>query len=56
MYICVCVCVFVCVGVYIYIYIYVCMYVCYMCMFSASCFRQRTYVAQGLINGVLTET
>ena len=27
-----------------------------MCMFPACCFRQRTYVAQGLVNRVLNET
>ena len=26
-------------------------YVLYICMFPACCFRQRTYVAQGLVNG-----
>ena len=31
-------------------------YVLYMYMFPASCFHQRTYVAQGLVNGVLNET
>ena len=30
-------------------------YVLYICMFPARCFRQRTYVAQGLVNGVLHE-
>ena len=30
--------------------------VLYMCMFPACCFRQRTYVAQSLLNGVLSET
>ena len=30
-------------------------YVLYVCMFPACCFRQRTYVAQGLVNGVLIE-
>ena len=28
----------------------------YVCMFPACCFRQRTDVAQGLVNGVLNET
>ena len=28
----------------------------YICMFPASCFRNRKYVAQGLFNGVLNET
>ena len=27
-----------------------------MCMFPACCCRQRTYMAQGLVNGVLSET
>ena len=27
-----------------------------MCMFPACCFRQKTYVAQGLVNGVLNKT
>ena len=27
-----------------------------MCMFPDCCFRQRTYMAQGLVNGVLNET
>ena len=27
-----------------------------ICMFSACCFRQRTYMAQGHVNGVLKET
>ena len=31
-------------------------YLLYMCMFPACCFRQRTYVAQGLVNGVLNES
>ena len=31
-------------------------YVLYICVFPACCFRQRTYVAQGLFNGVLNET
>ena len=31
-------------------------YVLYICMFPARCFRQKTYVAQGLFNGVLNET
>ena len=31
-------------------------YVLYICMFPACCFRQRTFVAQGLLNGVLNET
>ena len=26
------------------------------CMFPACCFRQRTYMAQGLVNRVLNET
>ena len=26
---------------------------CYICMFPAYCFHQRTYVAQGLVNGLL---
>ena len=30
--------------------------VLYICMFPACCFHQRTYVAQGLVNGVLNET
>ena len=28
----------------------------YICIFPAYCFRQRTYVAQGLVNRVLNET
>ena len=28
----------------------------YLCMFPTCCFCQRTYVAQGLVNGVLNET
>ena len=31
-------------------------YVLYICMFPAYCFRHRTYMAQGLVNGVLNET
>ena len=31
-------------------------YVLYICMFLASCFGQRTYVAQSLVNWVLNET
>ena len=31
-------------------------YVLYICMSPACCFHQRTYVAQGLFNGVLNET
>ena len=31
-------------------------YMLYMCMSPACCFRQRTYMAQGLVNGVLNET
>ena len=31
-------------------------YVLYICMFPACCFRQRTCVAQGLLNGVRNET
>ena len=27
-----------------------------MCMFPACCFHQRTYMAQGLVNGVFNET
>ena len=30
-------------------------YVLYTCMFPVCCFLQRTYVAQGLVNGVLNE-
>ena len=26
-----------------------------MCMFPVSCFHQRTYMTQGLVNGVLNE-
>ena len=57
--------------IYIYIYLkkrstkrfvffefiyFVLTYVLYMCMFPACCFRQRTYVVQGLVNGVHNET
>ena len=28
----------------------------YMCMFPAGCFRQGTYMAHSLINGLLNET
>ena len=35
---------------------FVLIYVLYMCMFPACCFRHRTYIAQGLVNGVLIET
>ena len=28
-------------------------YMLYICMFPACCFHQRTYMAQGLVNGVL---
>ena len=38
---------YVCVCIYIYIYIY---------MFLAGCFRQRTCLAQGLVNTVFNET
>ena len=31
-------------------------YALYMCIFPASSFRQRTYVAQGLLNGIHNET
>ena len=31
-------------------------YVLYTCMFPACCFRQRTFMAQGLVNGVLNVT
>ena len=31
-------------------------YVLYMYMFPVCCFRQRTYMAQGLVNGVLNKT
>ena len=31
-------------------------YVSYMCIYPACFFRERTYVAQGLVNGVLNET
>ena len=31
-------------------------YMLYMYIFPAYCFRQRTYVTQGLVNGVLNET
>ena len=59
------------VSIYIYIYIkirstkrfvffefiyFALTYVLYICMFPACCFHQRTYVAQGLVNGVLNET
>ena len=27
-----------------------------ICMFPACCFHQRTYMAQGIVNGVLNET
>ena len=27
-----------------------------MCMFPATCFRPRIYMAQGLVNGVLNDT
>ena len=32
------------------------LHTCYISMFPACCFHQRTYVAQGLVNGVLSET
>ena len=35
---------------------FVLIYVLYICMFPACCFHERTYVAQGLVNGVLNET
>ena len=35
---------------------FVLVYMLYMRMFLACCFRQRAYVAQGLVNGVLNET
>ena len=42
-----------------FIYLFICLvftYMLYMCMFPACCFRQRTYMAQGLVNRVLSET
>ena len=37
--------------------LYLCItFVLYICMFPACCFRQRTCVAHGLLNGVLNET
>ncbi len=36
--------------------IYVFIMFLHTCMFPACCFRQRTYMAQGLVNGVLNET
>ena len=38
---------------HIYIYIYICIYAC---KYPADCFRQRTYIGQGLVNEVLDET
>ena len=61
---CVCVCVCVCFKIrrstkrivfFLFIY-FVLIYVLYMCIFPACCFRQRTYVAQGLVNGILSVT
>ena len=57
--------------IYIYIYIFqngkvhevICIFRIYLvslfshtCMFPAYCFRQRTYMAQGVVNGILNET
>ena len=42
-----------------FIHLFICFvltYVLYMCMFPAYCFHQRTYMAQGPVNGVLNET
>ena len=42
---------------FIFLFIYfVLTYVLYMCMFPACCFRQRTYVTQGIVNGALNKT
>ena len=36
--------------------LYICItYVLYICMFPACCLRQRSRVAQGLLNGVLND-
>ena len=40
----------------LYLFYFVLTYVLYICMFPACCFPQRTYVTQGLVNGVLIET
>ena len=41
--------------IFLFIY-FVLTYLLYVCMFPASCFRQRTCTAQGIINWILNET
>ena len=42
--------------IYIFLINLFCSYVLYMCIFPDCCFCQRTYAAQGLVNGVHNET
>ena len=41
---------------FVFFRIYLFILFLHTCMFKASCFHQRTYMAQGLVNGVLNET
>ena len=41
---------------FVFFRIYLFILFLHTCMFPACCFRQRTYMAQGLINEVLSET
>ncbi len=41
---------------FVFFRIYLVILFLHTCMFPACCFRQRTYMAQGLVNGVLNET
>ena len=40
---------------FVFLKIYLFILFLHMCMFPACCFHQRTYMAQGLVNGVLNE-
>ena len=54
-YMCVCVCVCILMSRSTERFVFFRIYL-YMCMFPTCCFPQRTYIAQGLVNGVLNET
>ena len=41
---------------FLFFAIYLFISILHTCMFPACCFRQRTYITQGLVNGVLNET
>ena len=41
---------------FVFFRIYSFILVLHTCMFPASCFSQRTYMAKGLVSGVLNET